>query len=230
MAITDGKIERKGEYINSTRFDEMMQSINRSFRVCSRANIKSRFISFVNGDPVDVGATGHLLDPYNLDQHFRKLFYTPEGGTPLYAKLSLIHEQLKHMDISNGMRRKIIIFTDGEPSDCCAGVLVFILKEIVKYNCSITIRLCTDDSSVVRYWDSIDKDVEFALDIIDDYRKEKKVVKKLNPDLKYKYPLHSLREFGLFQSKFDRMDENKLSELDVNSINSLYDVEVHGCC
>lgn len=230
MSQNDGNVRYGGKTQRSTRFEEMKQSLYRSYEICSRVGIKSYFISLNSVKPLFITCDEKSNDLTTIDEHFERLFCIPNGKTPLFSKLIFVVTKLRELDQSNGKHRKLVIFTDGESTDCTISDLELILKEITEYNCSITIRLCTNEKRVISYWDEIDKENDFSLDIIDDYYSEKRAVNKMNNDLKYKYPLHALREFGVNQKKFDRIDEQKLTKVEIKSINNLYEPSFDQCC
>ena len=60
----------------------------------------------------------------------------------------------------------------------------------------VVVRLCTDDASIVDYWNSIDEKLEVDIDVLDDFSGEAREVSVVNGWLTYGEPLHRLREFG----------------------------------
>lgn len=216
----------------STRFNECFMPLNRSYRICIKTGIKSCFISLAFNNPLYIDGYKSLYDICKYDLLFHKMFYLfRNGGTPLLNKLNIVLQNLKELDQSTCMKRKLIIYTDSKPTDSQSCDIILILNEIAKFNCSITIRLCTGDNNIRSYWDTLDREIKNqTFDVIDNYRNEKKSVKRLNQNLKYKYPIHTLREFGMVQNKFNRMSKNKLTDVDIDSINALYDIDVGRCC
>ena len=109
---------------------------------------------------------------------------------------------------ANRQKAAVVIATDGEPTD---GNLFEAIKPLTKLPVSIIVRLCTDEQSVVDYWNKIEKDFELTLEVIDDYQTEAKEIHNYNPWLTYGYPMHELRGFGVYSKSFDLLDEQKLS-------------------
>lgn len=190
----DGKVFKNGKWDRCLRRTEMQDVIIPVWNLFNRCNIPCRIYNFSRY--IDTREPGTNDDINNLVR-------TSGGGTPLNTTLSKIYEDSLRI---NG-KKKLIIVTDGESSD---GNILRILRKLGNIGFSITIRLCTDDDSIVNYWNNIDKELEFDLDIIDAYPDEYKEVLTHNPTINYSYPLHKFREFGTSDSRFDGLDERRL--------------------
>ena len=222
MNGSDGKIYKDGKVSHCSRYAEMKSELGESFDICAKAGIESHFISLNSGSIyIKKGGNGDLSRDH---QEYSRIFYTPNGGTPLNKVLTGVLNIIK--TLPQGERKKIVLYTDGESSD---GDITNIIKEIQHYNTSITVRLCTDQESVVTYWDNIDKNLEIRLDIIDSYTDEKPSVKRMNPRLKYEHSMHKLRVFGVVSNDFDRMDEARLTDSQIESLNALLGPVDKGC-
>jgi hypothetical protein len=75
----------------------------------------------------------------------------------------------------------------------------------------VVVRLCTNDSSIVDYWNNIDADLELDLDVLDDLNSEAQEVAKVNDWLNYSQAMHRFREFGVKMKEMDVLDERKLT-------------------
>ena len=75
----------------------------------------------------------------------------------------------------------------------------------------VVVRLCTDEDTIVKYWNGIDQGLELDMDVLDDWRSEAKEVMSYNTWLTNSEPLHRLREFGKPVKEFDVLDERELS-------------------
>ena len=58
-----------------------------------------------------------------------------------------------------------VIATDGESTD---GDLADAMKPLEDLPVWVVIRLCTDEDSVVEYWNNIDSQLELDMDVLDD--------------------------------------------------------------
>lgn len=75
----------------------------------------------------------------------------------------------------------------------------------------VVIRLCTDESSVIDYWNNIDSQLELDIDVIDDHLGDAIEVASKNGWLTYGEPIHRMREFGASMKEMDLIDESTLS-------------------
>jgi hypothetical protein len=73
------------------------------------------------------------------------------------------------------------------------------------------IRLCTNEESIVNYWNQIDIELELSMDVLDDHCGEAKEIYKANSFITYGEPLHRMREFGVSIKEFDTLDEKTIS-------------------
>lgn len=97
------------------------------------------------------------------------------------------------------------------------------------------LRLCTNEKEVIRYWDSIDNQLELDIDVLDDQIGDGAQVIQKNGWLTYGAPIHRsynvliipflfcsiiiwhvfhlirMREFGSVMKEFDIIDESLLS-------------------
>ena len=136
---------------------------------------------------------------------------SPSGRTPLCASINAVvaeMTQYRQQLLDSGKRAAVIIVSDGEASD---GDVAAALRPLRDLPCWVVIRLCTDDDSVVNYWNGIDDELELDLDVLDDLQGEAKEITAHAPYLTYGLALHRLREFGTALKLIDVLDERKLS-------------------
>lgn len=110
--------------------------------------------------------------------------------------------------IETGQVVSVTIATDGEASD---GDIYAALQSLINLPVMVVVRLCTNESRVVNYWNNIEKNLEIRLDVIDDLLGEAEEVTKVNGWLTYGEPLQRMREFGVTMKELDILDEETLS-------------------
>lgn len=76
----------------------------------------------------------------------------------------------------------------------------------------MVIRLCTDDDNIVEFYNDLDAQLEYSLEVLDDFDMEAKEIYKYNKFLNYTLPLHRGREMGYNHRIFDFLDERELSK------------------
>lgn len=95
----------------------------------------------------------------------------PVTETPLCAQMEQIVAEIETFSPLLVQQRKqatIIVATDGEPSD---GDLGEVLKKLRNHPVSIVVRVCTNDRSILEYWNSLDHELGLSLDVVDDLMK-----------------------------------------------------------
>ena len=137
---------------------------------------------------------------------------SPSGQTPLCKQIGEIILQIQAMEHalrSNGHKAVIIIATDGESTD---GDIAAAMKPLESLPCWVVIRICTDEDTVVDYWNNIDSKLELDMDVLDDLKGEAIEIAEAGNDwIAYGEPLHRLREFGSPLRELDLIDETKLN-------------------
>eukprot|EP00579_Thalassiosira_antarctica_P015934 CAMPEP_0201947568 /NCGR_PEP_ID=MMETSP0903-20130614/55006_1 /ASSEMBLY_ACC=CAM_ASM_000552 /TAXON_ID=420261 /ORGANISM="Thalassiosira antarctica, Strain CCMP982" /LENGTH=602 /DNA_ID=CAMNT_0048490713 /DNA_START=141 /DNA_END=1951 /DNA_ORIENTATION=+ len=130
------------------------------------------------------------------------------------------HEELRNVAElepqlrADGCRVAIILATDGLPTDergyggaAIQQHFLEALRGLEGLPVWVVIRLCTDEDSVVQYYNDLDGQLELSLEVLDDFLEEAKEIYDHNPWLNYALPLHRLREMGYHHRIFDMMDE-----------------------
>merc|ERR1711972_1018527 len=87
----------------------------------------------------------------------------------------------------------------------------------------LVIRLCTDDKSTIDFYNTIDQELEFPLDIIDDIVSEAQEVAYENQNNWFGYTslLHRVREAGTLCKVLDSIDERSLTPSEVRYLATL---------
>jgi len=119
----------------------------------------------------------------------------------------------------------IVIATDGLPTSCSNYTspvyggfeqtkqeFVNALRSLEGLPVWIVIRLCTDEESVVSFYNDIDASLELSMEVLDDFCGEGKKIFDSNPWLNYGLPLHRMREMGYHDRLFDLLDERLLTK------------------
>ena len=135
----------------------------------------------------------------------------PAGMTPLCAQIREVVQRLRRDEASlrsRGKRCLVVIASDGKASD---GDVEEALRPMLHLPVFLVVRLCTDDSDVVDYWNKVDEDLEIEMDVLDDVCSEAVEVTRKNRWLTYGVALHRLREWGCTRKVMDLLDEKALS-------------------
>jgi len=146
----------------------------------------------------------------------------PGGVTPLTEHIREIHgivDGLTPQLMSEGKRVAIVIATDGLPTDDQGTGGEHIKQQFIRslrllegLPIWVVIRLCTDESDVVDFYNRLDEELELSMEVLDDFVGEAEEVHEENPWLNYCLPLHRLREMGFHDRIFDMMDERLLTK------------------
>ncbi|CAB9501606.1 expressed unknown protein [Seminavis robusta] len=150
-------------------------------------------------------------------QHCRDIMERnyPVGQTPLTQHIRKITEEIQAVRsglLASGKRISIVICTDGIPTDAPnRQFFVDALRKLETMPVWLVIRLCTDEPSVVDYYNQLDDELKLSIDVIDDFQGEALDVCKRNPWLNYGLPLHRARERGYHERVLDLLDECPLS-------------------
>lgn len=132
----------------------------------------------------------------------------PRYTTPLAENVRAIKKQIERIHtslIDNCQRVCVTIATDGIPED--RSEFQDAIVELYELPVWVVIRLCTSHDDVLHFWTSFDLDLEFDLDVIDDFKSEADEVMSCNPWLTYVEPVHRAREWGFSHRIFDLLDE-----------------------
>jgi len=153
----------------------------------------------------------------------------PRYTTPLAENVRIIKKQIERLHLSlidNRQRVCVIIATDGIPEDISDFQDAII--ELHELPVWVVIRLCTSHDAVLHFWTSFDLDLEFDLDVIDDFKSEAEEVLSCNPWLTYVEPVHRAREWGYSHRIFDLLDEVSFEEdLMAEYCSTIFGVSVH---
>ena len=195
--------------VGCTRYAELQECITFHAGLANSARFPASFRLLNNAPPITVGGPGD--DGSAFGRLMQALELPPSGGTPLGAHVRDFIDEVSRQAAtlrSEGKRAKLIIATDGEASDGDLSAEMAVLKSLPVV---IVVRICTNDSEVVDYWNAIDKDLELSLDIVDDLVSEAESVANLNPWLFYTEPIQRFREAGSDVREVELLDEVKFT-------------------
>lgn len=122
---------------------------------------------------------------------------------------------------SRGQMVYLTIATDGLPTTVTGGNdnlrMIEELKRITSMlPVQLVIRLCTDDASVVQFYNRVDEEYELPLDILDDFQSEANEISDVgNGFFVYTPIIHRIREAGTLFKLLDALDEYKFSQLEM---------------
>lgn len=143
------------------------------------------------------------------------------GTTPLTRHVNeirdIVHNMLPTLT-SEGKRIAIVLATDGLPSDYNGfsgakerNEFIESLKSLEGLPIWIVIRLCTGEESIVDFYNNLDTQLEYPIEVLDDFVAEAKEIRSKNIWLNYSLPLHRCREMGYKHRMFDLLDERRLT-------------------
>merc|ERR1712070_1320583 len=92
--------------------------------------------------------------------------------------------------------------------------LVRLMSELSVF---VVIRLTTDDDNVISYYNDLDEELEWPLEVLDDIQSEAKEIRQRgNGWLTYSPLSHKIREGGTFVKLLDLLDERCLTPTEVS--------------
>ena len=206
---------RMGEanHIHCSRWEELGDSLLFHAGLITASNMVATF-RFLNGPRINFPQDGEK----GLKKIQSVLEDPPSGVTPLCKHLKLFIDEIEHNAHSlREHRRKAIIciFTDGAASD---GELITVLNRLTALPVWLVVRLSTNETEVVDYWNSMDARLEVDMDILDDPLAEAIEVHRFNPWLSYSHYFHRIREFGVTLREVDSLDEQGLSPVQIRRL------------
>jgi len=237
MQIPDGtrivatKSKHNVKFVDCTRWAELKECIQYHIQMAALLNATSTF-RLLN-PPLGIGVSEFSIaekgssSPDILQQDVQYAMSIlnrtqPAGVTPLVQHILAIYQQILPMASNlrqNGQRVAVIIATDGLPTDdrgvhgtSVSGQFVDALRTLHSLPVWIVVRLCTDEETVVEYYNQLDEQLEVAVEVLDDFEAEGEEISKVNPWLTYSLPLHRCREMGYHSQLFDLLDERLLTK------------------
>lgn len=229
-----GKSKRDTKVFVCSRWKELQTCID--FHIDRAALFKSPTVfMFLNNPGSSVGpqrfsVAEHVKSDISQDVSIAKTTLRkvrPAGYSPLTTTLLLIKSEVEGMVpqlLHTGQRVAIVLATDGLPTDQdgeigsqgeAASEFLQALKSLESLPVYIIIRLCTDDREIVEFYNSLDKQLERPLEVLNDFIDESEEVRTFNEWLNYAMPLHRCRESGCYDQVLDMLDERSLTKGEV---------------
>lgn len=214
MSTNDGKrligSGAQAKIISCSRWAELSEAMRFHAGLANAANFPTEFRFLNMAAPLVLG-DGSPQSKANYNIVMGLFDASPSGGTPLCRHIREVVEKVRVLAPqlrASGQKASLIIATDGQSSD---GDIAAAMKPLEGMPVQVVIRLCTEEDSIVDYWNGIDSQLELEVDVLDDLCSEAEEISKVNGWLTYGEPLHRFRELGLPIKEFDLIDEAKLS-------------------
>ena len=225
--------------ISCSRWEEIQETVNYHIQMAGLLETPTRF-RLLN-DPgaavgpqqfsvADRGGNGSIDHDVQAALQIMKRA-RPGGCTPLTQHILEIHHEIRAMAptiMANGQRVTVQIATDGLPSDLSGyskqehrDEFVQALRSLEGLPVWVVIRLCTDEESVVRFYNELDSQLELSMEVLDDFTGEAQEVYEHNPWLCYSLVIHRMREMGFHDRVFDLLDERKLTKSELRDFCTL---------
>lgn len=225
--------------LNGTRWKELQETMEYHIQLASLLGAPSEFRMLnttANGvNQFSIAMTvgqSEMEKQRELSRALQTILTAEPGGvTPLTQHIYEIRNQVESlapMLRASGQKVTIILATDGLPSDdygrsSNAEQIKFrdALNTLEGLPIWVVIRLCTDNNDVVEYYNDLDRQLEFSLEVLDNYTDEAAEIHKVNPWLNYILALHRMREMGLQNRIIDFLDERLLALYEVRDFCAL---------
>ena len=216
------------EISQCSRWEEIKSVVLDMARVSIAAS-NSLEIRLLNDDAQPIVVVGHT-DTNPMEELARVsalLTSQPQGLIPLCAQLQEVTAQLQ--DMKNKSIRQttmtstsLIIMSNGNATD---GDVIALLRPLLEsLSVRIMVRLCTDETDVVTYWQDIQTQLtvsNLSITLLGDHITIAAQVAHHNPWLTYGEPLHRLREFGMNVPPLEYLSTRALSEPEMRYVVSM---------
>lgn len=187
----------------NTRWTELLEVSNEIVEIAVAFDHDGIDVHFLNRSGLR-----NVTKPEKLSAVFRA---APKGGTPLAEATKKVLQEYRQK--RSGKKLLLIIATDGEPSGN-GGKAAFksVLTDRDYDNEKVSILACSDNDDEIGYLNEYDRNIP-SLDVVDDYRTEKKEIRKIQgssfPFKRVDYILKCL--LGSVDKWTDQLDEVKLN-------------------
>ena len=169
--------KKTAKMISCTRWAELTDSLKFHAELSEALQAPSEFRLLNGADPVMVGLGGDNSEGLEFAQEVFE--EQPAGQTPLCHHVTCVVNAISQMEAKlrqGGKKACVVIATDGESSD---GNITEALRPLQNLPVWVVLRLCTNQQTVVDYWNNIDKELELEMDVIDDLHEDACQVRNL---------------------------------------------------
>jgi len=224
--------------LNVSRWEELKYCVGSQVQLTSVMNMPMRF-ALVNQPPSNIGpqyfAVGEngVVSMQQDIQTMGQIMTTlkPSGPTTLSQQLAGLQKfvtSIAHLARNSNHTISVVVATQGIPTNekgesnsQVVQQFIQILKSFENLPVYVMIRLCTDDERVFDFYNSIQDQLRFPYDVLDDFFGESLEVYLQNPWLTYGLPLHKFRELGFYVQVLDAIDERPLTIEDLRNFCAL---------
>jgi hypothetical protein len=239
MLMTDGKriLETTSQtnvrVVPCSRWEELKETVHYHAQLSALLEAPTKFIllnkptGMAHGCPQEMsiaerGSEWIQADLQAFMSNFSKV--QPGGVTPLTMHLLQIYQSIQHLE----NKIVLVLATDGRPTDSLGYYSTAIDRDFenalrqLQSKAWVVIRLCTNEDSVLEYYQKLDDQLELSLEVLDDYLDEAKEVYQYNPWLTYSLCLHRCREMGMschaLHRWLDWLDERSLTRAEIYEV------------
>jgi hypothetical protein len=220
-------------HISCTRMEELKETVTYHAQLAALLEAPTKFLMLNGSDngaypqELSIAERGSEWIEDDMEYFLENLpRVRPKGATPLTNLLRRIYQSLMHTPKEGKI--VLVLATDGRPTDTLGFVSSSVdrhfenaLKEL-QSKAWIVIRLCTNDETILKYYQKLDDQLELSLEVLDDYTDEAKEVYQYNPWLTYSLCLHRCREMGMSCHPtfrfLDWLDERPLARNEIGEV------------
>lgn len=201
---------------NCTRWEEVSQCVRAIATLANAIGSPTEFHLLDNYLPVVMGVSND--EGAGFDLIMTQLEAGPIGQTPICVQMFYIIRLLKSMAkdlIAQGKIALIVILTDRLS---CDGDLVETMKGLEGIPVKVIVRLCSVERDAIKYWQSIDAQIDVDILLLNDTGTEASNIQETNSWLTYGEPLQRSREFGAILPLLDKLDFVQLSQQEIRTM------------
>mmetsp|Transcript_44858 Transcript_44858/g.52578 ORF Transcript_44858/g.52578 Transcript_44858/m.52578 type:complete len:377 (+) Transcript_44858:58-1188(+) len=218
--------------LSCTRWEEIKECVNYHIQLSALINAPTTFrlLNPAHQFPSQELKVAHDgRNPSEVSEAMSRFAdVSPGGVTPLTDNirhirnnvLTPIMAQLK----TNGQKVALILATNGLPSDSrgtsgpdAKEEFLEALTSLEGFPVSIVIRLSTNDDDVVKFYNSINQEIDLAVRVVHDFSGEAHKIYAHNKWLTYGLQIHRYREFGCHHTFFNLLDERALTLSEIHA-------------